>query len=613
MLDEIKRSSVIRFFIPALCVLWAGWICYVSGMRGFFAMDQSIVFDGGWRVLQGQIPYKDFVIPFGPISMWLQALGFQILGVNYTTYVLTASLLNAVGAILAYATFRMLAPEKLWPALTAGLVTGSWLYAPMGTPYLEQTAFVGIWIAIASVVKGTRTQTPLSRSIWMAGAGLALSASLLSKTNAGGLALPIIFLLPACLPIVTQRKMIADWSALALGLTTGLAMFAVWLWTQSDPSAFQRIVLGAGGHEGRKRILENKELHFVLCSLFTGKGNDLIRIVIVGCYLFLALGIALVLTGKGDAKENLSRIRSASILGTLWVSYGQLFGITSNNNGINEQPFIGLVLTCALLVASELAAFRFRINFCESLQSFRQKSWKLILAVTLGLTSFFYLKGIRGMGNFDFALGAGLAWGSFLLITRCPSPGSPSPRRLAWMGAGVAVLVFAIGTWGSYFRQAQDFFNFHTRYVRGEGIPKLQGLAWADGVNTDALPMYPTWAEMVEIWELLDKSPGGFHLLGNYTFLYALTGRPNVGPISYFFKGLTLPSRYDPQLDSNFASRVNHQDITYFVLEDPADRNGLLNEFPLVRKVLDTRYRFLKQIGIFHVYRRFEPEVAAGR
>ena len=69
MLDEIKRSSVIRFFIPALCALWAGWICYVSGMRGFFAMDQSIVFDGGWRVLQGQIPYKDFVIPFGPISM----------------------------------------------------------------------------------------------------------------------------------------------------------------------------------------------------------------------------------------------------------------------------------------------------------------------------------------------------------------------------------------------------------------------------------------------------------------------------------------------------------------------------------------------------------------
>jgi hypothetical protein len=613
MLDEIKRSSAIRFFVPSLCVLWAGWICYVSGMRGFFAMDQSIVFDGGWRILQGQIPYKDFLIPFGPISMWLQALGFQILGVNYTTYVLTACVLNAVGAFMAYATFRMLAPEKLWPALTAALLTGSWLYAPMGTPYLEQTAFVGIWIAIASVVKGTHTQTPWCRSIWMAGAGLALSASLLSKTNAGGLAIPILFLMPACLPVGPQRKIIADGSALGLGLTAGLALFAAWLWTQSDPSVFQRIVLGAGGHEGRKRLFENKEFHFVLCSLFTGKGNDLIRIVIVGCYVFLVLGIALVFNPSQGRQGEISKICSASFLGVLWIAFEQLFGITSNNNGINEKPFIGLVLTCALLVASELVTFRRKIGFYEFLEPFRQKSWKLILTVTILLTSFFYLKGIRGMGNFDFALGAGLALGLFLLITRSPSPGSPSPRRLAWMGAGVAVLIFAIGTWGSYFRQAQDFFNFHTRYVRGEGIPKLQGLAWADGVNPDALPMYPTWAEMVEIWELLDKSPGGFHLLGNYTFLYALTEHPNVGPISYFFKGLTLPSRYDPQLDSDFASRVNHQDITYFVLEDPADRNGLLDEFPLVRKVLDTQYRFLKQIGIFYVYRRVGAEVAAGR
>src|SRR5690349_21181100 len=39
------------------------WVWEV-GHRGLFMLDQSIVFDGAWRMVQGQVPYRDFVMPF---------------------------------------------------------------------------------------------------------------------------------------------------------------------------------------------------------------------------------------------------------------------------------------------------------------------------------------------------------------------------------------------------------------------------------------------------------------------------------------------------------------------------------------------------------------------
>jgi len=563
-------------------------------------MDQSIVFDGGWRILQGQVPYRDFLIPFGPVSMWIQALAFHLFDVSYRTYVLTACWENMLGAGLAFATVRMLVPEKSWAAWTAGWITGSWLYAPMGTTYLEQTAFVFLWIALAAVVKGTLSPAPTRRAGWMVGAGLAMAAALLSKTNAGGLGIPFLFLTAFFLPPARQRRCWADGVALGLGLVAGLGLFAAWLIFFSDATAFREIVLGAGGHEGQKRLLHNKGLGEVFASLLVGKGNDLIRILTVTAYTLMGLGL-LRIRGSIPTSTAAETARRTASIGLLWVTYQQCFGITSNNNGINEQPFLGLVLVCAFVVAGTFPQLTGtgQENRNSKVQAVGfLGGWALLFSVLV------YAMGNRGLGNFGLAIGTIVALGIFLSLTASPRIAEPGLRLLRWMGAGIAVTAFSIGTWGSYFRQAQDFFNFQTRYVRGEGIPSLRGLAWADGVNADAVAKHPTWSEFVEIWKLLNKSPGRFHLLGDYTILYALTGRPNVGPVSYFYRGLTLPEPYDAVFDAKFASRVDQSDMAYFVLENPAENNPLLDSLPKLRSVLTDHYRFDRRVGIFHVFRR---------
>jgi len=591
---------------PLVCAVWAGSICYLSGMRGFFAMDQSIVFDGGWRILQGQVPFRDFFLPHGPLSMWIQALAFRLFGVSYQVYALTASAMNVAGALLAYATFRTLVPEKKWPAWAAGLLTGSWFYAPMGTTYIEQTGFLFLWAAVFAVVRGLRENARF-RPGWMAGAGLALAASIVAKTNTGILAVPSLFLMPLFLRRQPVKEMGRDWLGMGAGLVLGLGVFFLWLLWASDPAAFHRHVVEIAGREGRKRILENKEIHFIVCSLFNGKGNDLIRLLTVSAYTLMGLGIALVL-GAGKGLAAAPRIRQLGWLGLLWVAYQQVFGVTSNNNGINEQPFLGLIFVCACLLVSEIAASIPPQRRVAEISSFFRKIAALLLTGAAVFTVFFYVKGIRGMGNYDFGLGIFLALGIFFAAIS-PAGGGMGPARiLPWIGGGILGVLFLIGTWGSYFRQAQDFFNFNTRYVVHHDIPMLAGLAWAEGVNDDAREMHPTWEELTRTWRVLAEAPGRFYLLGNYTILYAATGKPSLGPLSWFFKGLTYSKEYDPAFDARFAEQIDQPDVIYFVTEEDFGLQRKLGDFPKLEQVLREKFRSEQKIGLFHLYRRIGTE-----
>ena len=560
-------------------------------------MDQSIVFDGGWRILQGQIPFVDFFLPHGPLSMWIQALAFALFGVSYRIYVLTAASMNAVGALLAYGTFRTLVPEKKWPALTAGLLTGSWFYAPMGTAYIEQTGFFFLWVAIFAVVRGLAAGS--LRSLWMSVGGLALAAAILAKTNTGMLAAPFLFLMPVLLRQNSAKGIFRDWIALGAGLALGLAAFYFWLASRSDPAAFHRHVLEIAGQEGRKRILENKEIYFVVCSLFNGKGNDLVRLLTVGAYTLMGLGVIWAL-GPGKRRP-VERLRRLGFLGLLWIAYQQLFGVTSNNNGINEQPFLGLIFVCAALVAEKMAA---DLSSSPQRLAFLRRVMVGGLGLALLFTVCFYVLGIRGMGNFDFILGVALALG-FLVLASHPKANRPLGHRILVATTVVSLgTLFLIGSWGSYFRQAQDFFNFHTRYVMRPDIPALRGLAWAEGVNDDARTMHPTWTELVETWRILREAPGRFYLLGNYTILYAATGKPSLGILSWFFKGLTYSKEYDPEFDRRFAALVDQPDVTYFVTEEDFGLKYKLQDFPRLARVLTEKYRSEKKVGLFHLYRR---------
>ena len=104
-------QAPMRIVLSLLIAAAAYLFCFHVGQQGFFPMDQSIVFDGGWRILQGQVPYQDFDIPFGPVSLWLHAFFIKLLGATFFSYLFHAALINALACLLCIAIMVSILPN----------------------------------------------------------------------------------------------------------------------------------------------------------------------------------------------------------------------------------------------------------------------------------------------------------------------------------------------------------------------------------------------------------------------------------------------------------------------------------------------------------------------
>lgn len=137
--QNLKRISI--HLIPFVLFLIGFTVNMIYAGIGYMPLDQSIVFDGAWRILQGQTPYLDFYLPNGLVPIYLQSLFFYILKPSYLTYCLHSSIFNGLFAILSYFFLLTFLKNR----------TSSFLYS-LATSFI----FIRQWVRL------TTTNTPFS-------------------------------------------------------------------------------------------------------------------------------------------------------------------------------------------------------------------------------------------------------------------------------------------------------------------------------------------------------------------------------------------------------------------------------------------------------------------
>lgn len=227
----------VRLLRYALLAFAFGWV-WICGHRGYFLLDQSEVFDGGWRVLQGQVPFRGFQQPYGPLIYWTQALFFRIAGVNFTAMVLPAAILNACAAAVTMSIVRRVPTSRNWHVLAAGAVTAVWFQAPFGTLYFEQLAF---FLALAA----TRLLLE-DRADAAAAAGACVVLSFLAKQNAAILFLPLAL---GAIALGHRR-----FGAFFGGVGAAAMAFAAWAYVCSNPGEVWRQMIELPRYIAKDRI-----------------------------------------------------------------------------------------------------------------------------------------------------------------------------------------------------------------------------------------------------------------------------------------------------------------------------------------------------------------------
>lgn len=561
----------------ALLAFFAYHMTFLAGERGFFAFDQSLVFDGGYRVLSGQVPYKDFVSIHGCLVFLMQAAFFKMLGVTYYAFIFGAAAVNVAASFLALYCVRTLFPDQKLFSWMAGFLTAVWFYPIFGTPWHKQTGFFFALIAMVlvthSVLRCGAMEKKRTAYCFLGGAAAFLSA--MGYQAVGLLAFPIFFVLILTAYLPDIRKTLAQSIIFAAGFAACALAFAGWIALESDWSAFwtytvlypMNLALERADAGGWGRFAEALLMGFTswvppkaLMHPPVIKAIPLwVRLLLLSAY---AVSVWTSVRFYGSARLRVPPEERGTVLAAhlcICLIHFQYFFIASTLNAtVNGLPYIGIA--CA--IGFGLLGYRMR----EAGAGFGRSA--KIAFVTIAIMSVFLL---------------------------------------SWKGVHAALAR----------KQHFPFVQYPAKFEKYMAAEKLERLKWGD--PTHAVRVGDSVLNAAEIKEsdvsglLAYLRAGGknFFIFPDHTFFYGLAGVPSPQPVLWFHKGWTYPRTYDRSLDERIVSDLIRNGVRTAVLEDESFQGTAetLSDFPLLKAHLEKNFAWAGSFGIFNV---LESKVEVG-
>ncbi len=520
--------------------------------QGFLPVDQSICFDGGWRILCGQVPLRDYAAPNGLPVHALQAVFFALLGVNWFAYCLHAALANGAATLLVDRLLGLLGLERRWSSVYA-LCTAFAFTPPFGVPSMETHAFLFSLAALYAAfvaVRGASERAQLAGALLV---GPLLALAFLSKQ------IPSVFFLPA---------------ALFVGLSAPRARARTLL----------RMLAGFAGVAG------------VLLILAGALGVDW---KLVQLHVF-----------DLPADEGAKRL---AFLPTL-ASLGARFAETRVELGL-LTPAVALVGSLLVLLSMPLWRLRPRTTDAPRvpLTAHGSASVSLFLLFTclmfIAWTSNQKAIGVplvfAGVGCFAAACHVA----SLALAERGHHRSARVPALLLPFLAVASSYDAAHFTRKFVVTRAVNDVAFDSELAersRAELPPALAYLRW----SVPKLVTY-TPANLAALVAYLREREGGLLLLGDCSPLYGLSEKPSTFPALWFHPALTFPSTVDPrfaEFESRLLENVERDDVRTLVLEPriwvgdlPAGRLLALDAFPRLQALVTSRSPTERTFGPFRV------------
>ncbi|MEZ4219227.1 MAG: hypothetical protein R3E88_22375 [Myxococcota bacterium] len=474
-------------------------VAWHYGTRGFMPLDQSIVFDGGWRVASGQVPFRDFGTPSGLVPIAMQALAFRAFGVSWGCYVAHASAVNAVYGALAFALLRLYGAPR-WLAAVCGAGSTWLLYPPIGTPYAEQHAFAFALAACVAGALSARAAGPRAERGAALAAGALAWLAVASKLNVAAASAPAI----AC----------------ALALAPGGAGSAA-------PDG-ARSLAPDGTRAGARSTARG--------------GAERVALAALGAAAAAAATLgALFAAGASPAMLHLYALELPLAAG------GPRLARMATAAALTRGLDAPLVAPAATLVAVALAAAlsaRERARGAASRDGDRpgaRVAAPLALATALVASCALFLATVVNQPEIGVApvfAAAGLA---AVGLARALA-GRPRARAaaLAAVAAMVAVDTARFDRAAVAPRSVLDL-AFDPARAERPAAPGLEAM-WFQAPRRSPVSA----RDLDELLAFLRAEPGDFVLVGDHSILYGLAGRPSLSPSLWFHAGLAHPAPSHP-------------------------------------------------------------------
>jgi len=129
---------------------------YHYGFIGLMPMDNTVLFNGGYRVLKGYVPFTDYWLVTGPLLDYLNAFFFKILGISWSTFIIHSSIINSILAVTSYYFFKKMNLPNLYSFFYSILIS-ILFYPVVGTPFVDHHSTFFMILAFYSLIIAMKT------------------------------------------------------------------------------------------------------------------------------------------------------------------------------------------------------------------------------------------------------------------------------------------------------------------------------------------------------------------------------------------------------------------------------------------------------------------------
>lgn len=525
-----------------MVLLFAVLFQYLCGSRSFDSLNKSHIIDGAYRVYTGQVPFRDFYSPVGPVEFWLLALFYRVFGITNMAGVALSCAMNGLAAGLVMS-ISWREWRDSWIMSAAGLATAVW-FIPLDpdAPGYNTVAFLFLFIALGFLLNGFKDRN--ARWAWgLAGAAVALAFYGKQSIGAvGGLGLALYAARDG------ERRERAAW--FISGLAAGLLILTVHVGLVDWPN-FARYFL--------ELPLGYDKLHHHMPP------GNLIRHLQSPLIILLPLAALSFMSNARDRAllTALTLIQfSACLLSTGWA-YLYL-------------PFIGLQWGLAA------AGWRDRADMPGSFPI--AASWTLLMLLGMRHSLSQFMPELLAFPALEASVGIILLSLSLLGLR----DGARRVYASIGLAAGLLVLVHA----ALYYRlRERPAGGSQERMFRSVRVKFLKGLQ----VRTVEA------GEIEEVVSYLENLPAeGKPFFADIPLFHAMLGQPSPQPFVWFLKGLT--HREGEPDESRLCGSLRRNDVrTIVTVQESAVTVGSLE---CLKRWIESDFYLDRAIGEYVVHRR---------
>jgi len=175
-LNKIKKYSSLQNIFLFLLILFSVAITFYSGYRGVFPLDSFLIFDGGYKILNGFHPFKNYWSITGPFLDYVQSLLFFLFGVSWGSYILHSALINVLLSTICFYFFIKLG-LNIFFSFTYALSIALLAYPSVGSPFMDHHAAIFSLISLIFLILAIKKN---NKFFWFL-VPITLSISFLSK------------------------------------------------------------------------------------------------------------------------------------------------------------------------------------------------------------------------------------------------------------------------------------------------------------------------------------------------------------------------------------------------------------------------------------------------